>query len=133
MKRPFSYKLNIFLFLLPALILFIGVLLIILIAMATFRSPAVALMPDVTMKPLRSKANAIINLMGALGGIYALAAIRLLVKSRADGRADYTPVFIAVAALMALSVALLVWRVRENALRRAVEAEDYPVKNIRKA
>ena len=37
------------------LILFIAVLLVILIAMATFRSPAVALMPDVTMKPLRSK------------------------------------------------------------------------------
>ncbi len=99
--------------------LFITLLGLLLVAMGTYRSPAVALMPDVTPKPLRSKANAIINLMGALGGIYALAAIRLLVKSRADGRADYTPVFIAVAALMALSVALLVWRVRENALRRA--------------
>lgn len=99
--------------------LFITLLGLLLVAMGTYRSPAVALMPDVTPKPLRSKANAIINLMGALGGIYALAAIRLLVKSRADGRADYTPVFIAVAALMALSVALLVWRVRENALRQA--------------
>ena len=54
------------------LILFIAVLLIILIAMATFRSPAVALMPDVTVKPLRSKANAIINLMGTAGGILVL-------------------------------------------------------------
>ena len=54
------------------LVLFIGVLLIILIAMATFRSPAVALMPDVTMKPLRSKANAIINLMGTAGGVLVL-------------------------------------------------------------
>ena len=97
--------------------LFIVLLGLLLIAMGTYRSPAVALMPDVTPKPLRSKANAIINLMGALGGIYALAAVRLLVGQHADGRADYTPVFIAVAALMALSVALLVWRVRENALR----------------
>ena len=52
---------------------FIGVLLLVLIAMATFRSPAVALMPDVTVKPLRSKANAIINLMGTAGGIIILA------------------------------------------------------------
>ena len=99
--------------------MFVAVLLLLLIAMGTYRSPAVALMPDVTPKPLRSKANAIINLMGALGGIYALAAVRLLVGKHADGRANYTPVFIAVAALMAVSVLLLVWRVRENQLREA--------------
>ena len=54
------------------LVLFIVLLLIALVAMATFRSPAVALMPDVTIKPLRSKANAVINLMGTFGGILAL-------------------------------------------------------------
>ena len=48
-----------------ALVVFVGLLLIILLSMATFRSPAVALMPDVTPKPLRSKANAVINLMGS--------------------------------------------------------------------
>jgi MFS family permease len=52
---------------------FLAVLLVVLVAMATFRSPAVALMPDVTIKPLRSKANAIINLMGTAGGIIILA------------------------------------------------------------
>ncbi len=52
---------------------FLGVLLVVLVSMATFRSPAVALMPDVTIKPLRSKANAIINLMGTAGGIIILA------------------------------------------------------------
>ena len=51
---------------------FMAVLLLVLISMATFRSPAVALMPDVTLKPLRSKANAIINLMGTAGGIIIL-------------------------------------------------------------
>ena len=51
------------------LILFIATLLLVLVSMATFRSPAVALMPDVTVKPLRSKANAIINLTGTAGGI----------------------------------------------------------------
>ena len=54
------------------LILFVVLLLAVLIAMSTFRSPAVALMPDVTIKPLRSKANAIINLMGTAGGILVL-------------------------------------------------------------
>ncbi len=54
------------------LILFVVLLLAVLIAMAIFRSPAVALMPDVTIKPLRSKANAIINLMGTAGGILVL-------------------------------------------------------------
>ena len=51
---------------------FMAILLLVLIAMATFRSPAVALMPDVTIKPLRSKGNAIINLMGTAGGILIL-------------------------------------------------------------
>src|SRR4030042_3331032 len=37
------------------------------IAMAIFRTPTVALMPDITPSPLRSKANGIINLMGGLG------------------------------------------------------------------
>ncbi len=50
------------------LVLFIVVLGLLLVAMGTYRSPAVALMPDVTPKPLRSRANAIINLMGAVGG-----------------------------------------------------------------
>jgi len=98
--------------------LFIAALGLLLVSMGTYRSPAVALMPDVTPKPLRSKANAIINLMGALGGVYALAAIQLLVGEHADGRADYGPVFLAVALLMLAAVLLLALRVRENALRR---------------
>ena len=54
------------------LVFFIITLLVMLVAMGVFRSPAVALMPDVTPKPLRSKGNAIINLMGAAGGILIL-------------------------------------------------------------
>ena len=99
-------------------LLFITALGLLLISMGTYRSPAVALMPDVTPKPLRSKANAIINLMGALGGIYALGAISLLVKTAADGRNDYSFVFLAVAALMVVSVAALAIVVRENNLRQ---------------
>ena len=44
---------------------------VILIIMNVYRSPAVALMPDLTPKPLRSKANGIINLTGYLGAILA--------------------------------------------------------------
>ena len=51
---------------------FIVLLGLLLITMGTYRSPAVALMPDITPKPLRSRANAIINLMGAVGGILYL-------------------------------------------------------------
>ena len=64
------------------LILFIIALGIVLIFVATYRSPAVALMPDVTIKPLRSKGNAIINLMGAVGGVVALIGFELLIQRR---------------------------------------------------
>ena len=50
---------------------YLAVLFLVLVAMASFRSPAVALMPDVTPKPLRSQANAMINLMGGIGGAFA--------------------------------------------------------------
>ena len=59
------------------LVLFIIVLGLLLVSMGTYRSPAVALMPDVTPKPLRSRANAIINLMGAVGGILYLGLAAL--------------------------------------------------------
>ncbi len=61
--------------------LFMGLLLCALIGMGTYRSPAVSLMPDITPKPLRSKANAIINLMGTIGGLVVLIAVSLLMKT----------------------------------------------------
>ena len=100
------------------LTVFMVLLGLLLIAMGTYRSPAVALMPDVTPKPLRSKANAVINLMGALGAVYALAAIRLLVGVHGDGRANYAPVFFAVAGLMAVSVLLMMWRLFQHVKAR---------------
>ncbi|NCB06099.1 MAG: MFS transporter, partial [Clostridia bacterium] len=70
-------------------VLFIVALGLLLVAMGTYRSPAVALMPDVTAKPLRSKGNAIINLMGTLGGILTLLLTKALVQTYADGRSNY--------------------------------------------
>ena len=94
------------------LVWFMSVLCIVLIAMSTYRSPAVALMPDVTIKPLRSKANAIINLMGAIGGALMLGATPLLVKSGSD---NYFMLFISLSAFMVIAVAVLFFTVNENA------------------
>ncbi len=98
-----------------------------LFSMGIYRSPAVALMPDVTPAALRSKGNAVINLMGALGGIYTLVVTKLLIQG--GGVQDYTPVFFAVAVLMLFSVALLILTIRENKLRISdakPEAETEP-------
>ena len=106
------------------MLLFVIPLGLLLIAMGTYRSPAVALMPDVTPKPLRSKANAIINLMGALGGVFTLGVTGLLVHAGATGRNDYTMLFLAVSLLMAISVIVLVQTVRENKLAEEVAAME---------
>ena len=70
--------------------LFVVMLGFLLVSMGVYRSPAVALMPDVTPKPLRSKGNAIINLMGALGGVFTLAVTGLLVHQNAQTGAGGT-------------------------------------------
>lgn len=100
--------------------LFICALFAALLAMSVYRSPAVSLMPDVTPKPLRSKANAIINLMGALGGVVSLGLISFLVKGH--GKPDYFPIFAIVAGLMAVSVAILLLTIKENKFRSEREA-----------
>lgn len=99
------------------------VLCALLLAMGAYRSPAVALMPDLTPKPLRSKGNAIINLMGALGGIAALALIAFAVPSM-DGRADYRLAYALTALLMLVSVGALAFLLRENELRVEGDADD---------
>ena len=82
-----------------------------LLAMSSYRSPAVALMPDVTPKPLRSKGNAVINLMGAVGGILMLLAIKVMVPK--GDHPDYLPLFILLALFMAVCVLLLFFTVNE--------------------
>ena len=104
------------------LILFVAGLFILLIAMGTYRSPAVALMPDLTPKALRSKANAIINLMGAVGGVFTLIMIKILVGK--GDRPNYYPLFTAVGVLMAVGVIMLFLTIRENKLRKEVGVES---------
>ena len=95
-------------------VLFVVLLLIILISMATFRSPAVALMPDVTLKPLRSKANAVINLMGSAGGILVLAlGMAFATASVHNALMSYTAYFAVIAAIMLAALVIFILTVRE--------------------
>ena len=111
------------------MIAFIVVLGLLLISMGTYRSPAVALMPDVTPKPLRSRANAIINLMGAVGGIIYLAIAAVMYpNSKVLGleHVNYQPLFIVVALIMAVSIIVMKLTINEPKLvaeNRALEAE----------
>ena len=95
------------------LIGFMATLLVALLAMATFRSPAVALMPDVTIKPLRSKANAIINLTGTAGGILVLVLGMVFATSK-NQYMQYTGYFTAVVAIMLVGFIVFLLSVKEN-------------------
>ena len=96
------------------LILFVVLLLAVLIAMATFRSPAVALMPDVTIKPLRSKANAVINLMGTAGGILVLVlGIVFATSSVQNSMMNYFVYYGIIAAIMLGALLIFCLTVRE--------------------
>lgn len=103
------------------LIGFIAMLLVLLIAMATFRSPAVALMPDVTIKPLRSKGNAIINLMGTAGGILVLVLGIVFATSKIYMR--YTWYVVAVCAIMLTGLLIFIFSVKENKWAREMQEE----------
>lgn len=131
---------------LAAFILVLGLL---LVAMGTYRSPAVALMPDVTPKPLRSKGNAVINLMGAIGGILYLAITAVLYSDSRiaahytlgsiAGEAgiqvavvDYSALFAAVSCIMVAAIAVLYITIKEPKLaaqNRAYEAA-HPEENL---
>ncbi|MBR1708239.1 MAG: MFS transporter [Clostridia bacterium] len=107
------------------LVLFIVLLLIVLVSMATFRSPAVALMPDVTIKPLRSKANAIINLMGSAGGIIVLVLGMVFRTSALENTMmGYTGYFTTIAAIMTLALVLFMLTVREPQLVRKMHEDS---------
>ncbi len=94
------------------LIIFISTLFVALVAMAIFRSPAVALMPDITIKPLRSKANAIITFMGAVGGILGVYIIMLSGLNR-HAYDNHALVFILIGIIMLLALGVFLWKVRE--------------------
>jgi len=104
-------------------IAFAGLLFIALVSMATFRSPAVALMPDVVVKPLRSKANAVINLMGTFGGILSILILSLFGLSKLS-YVNYAPAFVTVGLLMLVLLGLFLWKVNEPKLVKKREEDD---------
>ena len=107
------------------LILFVVLLLVILVAMATFRSPAVALMPDVTVKPLRSKANAIINLMGTAGGILVLVLGMVFATSAVRNQMmNYTVYYCVIAGIMLTALAVFLLTVREKEWSRQMQEDS---------
>jgi MFS family permease len=114
---------------------FIATLLVVLVAMATFRSPAVALMPDVTIKPLRSKANAIINLTGTAGGIIVLA-LGMVFATAKNPYMQYTGYAVAVVSVMLVGLIVFMLTVKEPKWAAEMEAdsirlglEDAPVED----
>ena len=90
--------------------IYLAVLFLVLVAMASFRSPAVALMPDVTPKPLRSQANAMINLMGGIGGAIAFViyTVGFLIADN-----PFTQIFAVCAAAMVLLLIAFLFLVNE--------------------
>ena len=123
---------------------FIATLLVVLVAMATFRSPAVALMPDVTVKPLRSKANAVINLTGTAGGIIVLALGMVFATSK-NAYMQYTGYVVAVVSVMLVGLIVFMLTVKEpkwaaemeqDSVRYGIEeaaTEDSPKRKLAKA
>ena len=108
--------------------LFVGALFGALISMGLYRSPAVALMPDLTPNRLRSKANAVINLLGAVGGVYSLIMIKFLVGK--GTRPDYTALFMSVAVFMVVSIIVLVSTIREKKIAAQVAADELKEKQL---
>ena len=94
---------------------------IVLIFMMMYRNPAVALMPDITPKPLRAKANGIINIMGYIGGAFATVLGIFLklsdyinVTDRADKMWIIELPFIIASVLMVISAVVLFLTIKEN-------------------
>ncbi len=118
---------------------FVVTLMMLLVTMAIYRTPAVAYMPDVTEKPLRSKGNAIINLVGYIGGIFATIVMMFMLKSdkNAAGETVYSedqsflPVFIVIAAFMLVAVLVMTFSLNENKLLKETNIVDEPEETVK--
>ena len=104
------------------LVIFILILLTLLLSMAMYRSPAVALMPDVTIKPNRAKANSIINLLGAVAaGVIIVLGFLFKTGQGSNTTMSYTFFFSAAAALMAIAIIIFLLTVNEPKLVKEKE------------
>lgn len=114
-------------------------LIALLVVMATYRTPAVAYMPDVTEKSKRSEANAIINLVGYIGAIFATVVMMFMLRSETiDGKKVYTddqsflPVYLVIAAFMLVAVIVMVLTVKENRVLAETHIEEDQEENADK-
>mgnify|MGYP003296918941 CR=1 FL=1 len=106
----------------------IATMIVVIIFMMSYRSPAVALMPDLTPKPLRSKANGLINVVGYVGGaIGSVAAIVIPVTKYVDGSNTSLMMleipFIVCSICLLVSVACLFMKIKENKLHAELDEE----------
>ena len=114
-----------------ALIWFVVLLLLLLVAMGIYRSPAVALMPDVTIKPLRSQGNAMINLMGSLGVLFVLVLGFVLGTGRPENvLMDYRLFFIIIAVYMIAALIIFLSLVKERRWCEEMEAETARLEHL---
>lgn len=106
---------------------FVLVLLLTTVALALFRTPVIALMPDITPSQFRSQANGLINLMGGIGGILAFAAGAYLY-----GLNRAFP-FLAAAVALVIASAIVVWKIKEpkDSDTKAVEARPGLIQSLR--
>jgi len=108
----------------------VAMMAIVLVFMMMYRNPAVALMPDITPKPLRAKANGIINIMGYFGGAFATVlglffVLSSYINAPAAERNIWTielP-FIIASVLMVISALVLFKTIRENELAEQLKDE----------
>lgn len=95
---------------------FFTVLCFVLVVLSSYRSPCVALMPDVTPRPIRAKADAFNSLMAAASGVVILISISLAVPD--VEHPNYMPVFLIISAIIILCTVLFAVFFRE---KKAVE------------
>ena len=103
---------------------------VVLIFMMMYRNPAVSLMPDITPKPLRAKANGIINIMGYLGGgaatilgVFLKLSDYINVTDRSQKMWIIEIPFIVASLLMVISAIVLYFSIRENKIAEEMKEE----------
>ncbi|MBP5161418.1 MAG: MFS transporter [Spirochaetales bacterium] len=105
----------------------IAMMAIVLLFMMMYRNPAVALMPDITPKPLRAKANGIINIMGYFGGAFATVLGMVFVLSKyLKGEHNLMTIelpFVIASVLMVISALVLFFTVKENKIEEEIKDE----------
>ncbi len=107
---------------------FIAVLVLTIIALAMFRTPVIALMPDITPSQFRSQANGLINLMGGIGAIIAFAGGAALFKM------NPAYPFWAASIMLVIAVGIVFWQIREpqDSTAQAVEARPSLIASLAK-